>query len=161
MAKLLEPNPVYKPFSYPWAYECWHKQQQLHWLPEEVPMADDIKDWRGKLTETERNLLTQIFRFFTQADVEVNNCYMKNYARVFQPTEIQMMLAAFCRPSMTSSFWILRNISGSPVVVAGPVSRCGTGITYENELEFQVTSQCTAWEPKEQPKGGARSFGPS
>ncbi|NCC04110.1 MAG: ribonucleotide-diphosphate reductase subunit beta [Proteobacteria bacterium] len=95
MAKLLEPNPVYKPFSYPWAYECWHKQQQLHWLPEEVPMADDIKDWKNKLTEAERNLLTQIFRFFTQADVEVNNCYMKNYAQVFQPTEVQMMLAAF------------------------------------------------------------------
>lgn len=91
---LLIPNPVYKPFRYPWAYEVWHKQQQLHWLPEEVPMADDVKDWKQKLTDAERNLLTQIFRFFTQADVEVNNCYMKNYARVFQPTEIQMMLAA-------------------------------------------------------------------
>ncbi len=92
---LLIPNPVYKPFRYPWAYEAWHTQQQLHWLPEEVPMADDVKDWKQKLTEAERNLLTQIFRFFTQADVEVNNCYMKNYARVFQPTEVQMMLAAF------------------------------------------------------------------
>ena len=95
MSGLLTPNPVYKPFRYPWAYEAWQKQQQLHWLPEEVPMADDVKDWRQKLTAAERNLLTQIFRFFTQADVEVNNCYMKKYSRVFQPTEVQMMLAAF------------------------------------------------------------------
>ncbi len=95
MSRLLTPNHVYKPFSYPWAFEAWQKQQQLHWLPEEVPMADDIKDWRNKLTPGERNLLTQIFRFFTQADVEVNNCYMKKYATVFQPTEVQMMLAAF------------------------------------------------------------------
>jgi ribonucleoside-diphosphate reductase beta chain len=95
MSGLLTPNPVYKPFRYPWAYEAWLKQQQLHWLPEEVPMADDVKDWRHKLTAGERNLLTQIFRFFTQADVEVNNCYMKKYATVFQPTEVQMMLAAF------------------------------------------------------------------
>src|ERR1700686_936962 len=95
MSGLLTPNPVYKPFRYPWAYEAWQKQQQLHWLPEEVPLADDIKDWRHKLTASERNLLTQIFRFFTQADVEVNNCYMKKYANVFQPTEVQMMLAAF------------------------------------------------------------------
>jgi ribonucleoside-diphosphate reductase beta chain len=95
MSGLLTPNPVYKPFRYPWAYEAWLKQQQLHWLPEEVPMADDVKDWRHKLTAGERNLLTQIFRFFTQADVEVNNCYMKKYALVFQPTEVQMMLAAF------------------------------------------------------------------
>src|ERR1700733_8109834 len=95
MSGLLTPNPVYKPFRYPWAYEAWRKQQQIHWLPEEVPLADDIKDWRHKLTAGERNLLSQIFRFFTQADVEVNNCYMKKYAQVFQPTEIQMMLSAF------------------------------------------------------------------
>jgi ribonucleoside-diphosphate reductase beta chain len=95
MSGLLTPNPVYKPFRYPWAYEAWRKQQQIHWLPEEVPMADDVKDWRHKLTAAERNLLTHIFRFFTQADVEVNNCYMKKYATVFQPTEVQMMLSAF------------------------------------------------------------------
>src|SRR5213075_1675838 len=51
--------------------------------------------WRNKLTDSERHLLTQIFRFFTQADVEVNNCYMRAYSRVFKPTEVQMMLAAF------------------------------------------------------------------
>ncbi len=92
---LLTPNPVYKPFRYPWAYEAWMKQQQLHWLPEEVPLADDVKDWRQKLNDTERHLLTQIFRFFTQADVEVNNCYNKHYSQVFQPTEVVMMLTAF------------------------------------------------------------------
>ncbi len=92
---LLDASPVYKPFSYPWAYDAWLTQQRIHWLPEEVPLADDVKDWQNKLTEGERNLLTQIFRFFTQSDVEVNNCYMKHYARVFKPTEVQMMLAAF------------------------------------------------------------------
>ena len=92
---LLTPNPVYKPFRYPWAYDAWLTQQRIHWLPEEVPLADDVKDWHRNLDDAERNLLTQIFRFFTQADVEVNNCYMKQYSRVFQPTEIQMMLAAF------------------------------------------------------------------
>jgi ribonucleoside-diphosphate reductase beta chain len=70
-------------------------QQRIHWLPEEIPLADDVKDWRNKLSDSERNLLTQIFRFFTQADVEVNNCYMKHYSQVFQPTEVKMMLAAF------------------------------------------------------------------
>jgi ribonucleoside-diphosphate reductase beta chain len=92
---LLDAQPAYKPFRYPWAYEAWLTQQRIHWLPEEVPLADDVKDWQQKLTPGERNLLTQIFRFFTQADVEVNNCYMRHYARVFQPTEVQMMLAAF------------------------------------------------------------------
>jgi ribonucleoside-diphosphate reductase beta chain len=92
---LLTENPVYKPFRYPWAYDAWLTQQRIHWLPEEVPMADDVKDWQRVLTPAERNLLTQIFRFFTQADVEVNNCYMKHYAQVFKPTEVLMMLSAF------------------------------------------------------------------
>ena len=92
---LLEERLVYKPFKYPWAYEAWLKQQRIHWLPEEVPLAEDVKDWEKNLTAPEKNLLTQIFRFFVQADVEVNNCYMKHYSRVFKPTEIQMMLGAF------------------------------------------------------------------
>ncbi len=92
---LLDENPVYKPFRYPWCYDAWLTQQRIHWLPEEVPLADDVQDWHHKLTAQERNLLTQIFRFFTQADIEVNNCYMKHYSRIFKPTEVQMMLAAF------------------------------------------------------------------
>ncbi len=92
---LLEAKPIYKPFNYPWAYEAWLQQQRIHWLPEEVPMGDDVKDWKKNITDSEKYLLTQIFRFFTQADIEVNNCYMRHYSRVFQPTEVQMMLAAF------------------------------------------------------------------
>ena len=92
---LLSANPVYKPFHYPWAYDAWLQQQRIHWLPEEVPLADDVKDWQKNLTKEERNLLTQIFRFFVQADVEVNNCYMGHYSRVFKPTEVCMMLASF------------------------------------------------------------------
>jgi ribonucleoside-diphosphate reductase beta chain len=95
MSRLLTPNPIYKPFYYPWAYEAWSIQQKIHWLPEEVPLSDDIKDWNSKLTDAERNLLTQIFRFFTQSDIEVNDCYMENYGRIFKPTEIKMMLASF------------------------------------------------------------------
>ena len=92
---LLDAKPIYKPFKYPWAYDAWLQQQRIHWLPEEVPLADDVSDWNQKLTKSERNLLAQIFRFFTQSDIEVNNCYMKHYSQVFQPTEIQMMLASF------------------------------------------------------------------
>ncbi|MXV44521.1 ribonucleotide-diphosphate reductase subunit beta [Saccharibacter sp. 17.LH.SD] len=94
-ANLLVENPVYKPFRYPWAYDAWLTQQRLHWLPEEVPMAEDVKDWHRNLNDVERNLVTQILRFFTQADVEVNSAYMKYYSQVFKPTEVLMMLSCF------------------------------------------------------------------
>jgi ribonucleoside-diphosphate reductase beta chain len=92
---LLTPSYAYKPFRYPWAYDFWKRQQQIHWMPEEVPLGEDCKDWAGKLSDAERNLLTQIFRFFTQSDVEVNDNYMERYGRVFKPTEVKMMLSAF------------------------------------------------------------------
>lgn len=92
---LLTSSHSYKPFRYPWAHEFWKRQQQIHWMPEEVPLGEDCKDWANNLTDSERNLLTQIFRFFTQSDVEVNDNYMERYSRVFKPTEIKMMLAAF------------------------------------------------------------------
>ena len=92
---LLTPSYAYKPFRYPWAYDFWKKQQQVHWMPEEVPLGEDCSDWATRLDDNERNLLTQIFRFFTQSDVEVNDNYMERYSRVFKPTEVKMMLSAF------------------------------------------------------------------
>jgi ribonucleoside-diphosphate reductase beta chain len=92
---LLLPSHSYKPFRYPWAYDYWQKQQQVHWMPEEVPLGEDCKDWATNITEQERNLLTQIFRFFTQSDVEVGANYMENYMPLFKPVEVRMMLAAF------------------------------------------------------------------
>ena len=92
---LLKNKQIFKPFNYPWAYDAWKKQQQIHWLPEEISLADDVKDWKQNLSNEEKNLLTQIFRFFTQADIEVNNCYMTKYLQVFKPIEIQMMLSSF------------------------------------------------------------------
>jgi ribonucleoside-diphosphate reductase beta chain len=91
----LTPSAAYKPFRYPWAYDFWKRQQQVHWMPEEVPLGEDCKDWATKLSDGERNLLTQIFRFFTQSDIEVADNYMERYSTVFKPTEVKMMLSSF------------------------------------------------------------------
>ena len=34
-------------------------------------MAEDVKDWKKKLTNEEKLFLTNIFRFFTQGDIDV------------------------------------------------------------------------------------------
>ncbi len=94
-AGLLTPSAAYKPFRYPWAFDFWQRQQRIHWMPEEVPLGEDCKDWAGNLTDGERALLTQIFRFFTQSDIEVADNYMDRYSRVFKPTEVKMMLSSF------------------------------------------------------------------
>jgi len=92
---LLEERDYYKPFNYPWAFEFYKKQQQMHWLPDEVPLQDDIKDYREKLSPDNRQLLDNIFKFFTQADVDVCCGYAKHYLPTFKQPEIRMMLVSY------------------------------------------------------------------
>jgi len=92
---LTEARNYYKPFEYPWAYDGYKMQQRMHWTPEEVPLADDIKDFNLLLKPGEQRLITQIFRFFTQADVDVAGGYAEHYLPTFRAPEIRMMLSSF------------------------------------------------------------------
>lgn len=91
---LTAPSNTYKPFKYPWAFKFWERQQKIHWLADEVPMAQDVVDF-NRLDERMQSLAVSIFRMFVQADVRVHDCYHKIYQRIFKPTEVQMMLSAF------------------------------------------------------------------
>ncbi len=86
---------AFKPFHYPWAYEAWLKHEQAHWLHTEVPMLEDVKDWKNKLTPEQKQFLTHIFRFFTQGDIDVAGGYVKNYLPYFAQPEVRMMLLGF------------------------------------------------------------------
>lgn len=92
---LLTERNSFKPFNYPWAYDAWLKHEQSHWLHTEVPMAEDVKDWKKKLSESEKKFLTHIFRFFTQGDIDVAGGYVKNYLPYFPQPEVRMMLLGF------------------------------------------------------------------
>ena len=93
--KVTDNRDSFKPFYYPWAYDAWLKHEQSHWLHTEVPMAEDVKDWKKKLTEEEKLFLTNIFRFFTQGDIDVAGGYVNNYLPYFPQPEIRMMLCGF------------------------------------------------------------------
>jgi len=92
---LQEERSYFKPFNYPWAYNAWLKHEQSHWLHTEVPMAEDVKDWKNKLTQPQKHFLTNIFRFFTQGDVDVAGGYVRNYLPYFPQPEVRMMLMGF------------------------------------------------------------------
>ena len=52
-SRLTDNRNSFKPFNYPWAYDAWLKHEQSHWLHTEVPMLEDVKDWKKKLTNEE------------------------------------------------------------------------------------------------------------
>ncbi len=93
--KLTDERTYFRPFVYDWAYDAWLLSEQSHWLHLEVPMHEDVKDWKTKLTSSEKNFLTQIFRFFTQGDLDVAGGYVNNYLPYFPQPEIRMMLCSF------------------------------------------------------------------
>lgn len=94
MRTLLNARDYYKPFDYPWAFEYYKKQQQVHWLPEEVPLSDDVRDYRD-MPDDSRKLLNQILRFFTQADTDVAGTYCNYYLPTIKPPEVRMMMSSF------------------------------------------------------------------
>ena len=91
---LLDTRDYYKPFEHPWMFDYYSQQNQMHWFPEDVPLHNDVKDWQD-LDESEKNLLTQIFRLFTQSDVDVGSGYGDRYMKIFKKPEARMMMSAF------------------------------------------------------------------
>jgi ribonucleoside-diphosphate reductase beta chain len=61
---LLVENPVYKPFRYPWCYDAWLTQQRIHWLPEEVPLGDDVRDWQKKPNSIRKKFINSNIQIF-------------------------------------------------------------------------------------------------
>jgi ribonucleoside-diphosphate reductase beta chain len=58
-------------------------------------MLEDVKDWKSNLSTEEKYFLTNIFRFFTQSDIDVAGGYVDNYLPHFPQPEVRMMLTSF------------------------------------------------------------------
>ena len=92
---LLEERVVYKPFEYPQAFDYWLKQQQAHWLHTEVPMAQDVTDWKSNLKPHEKNLIGGILKGFAQTETVVNDYWTNLVTSWFRKPEIIMMGVTF------------------------------------------------------------------
>jgi ribonucleoside-diphosphate reductase beta chain len=85
---------TFKPFKYPWAYDAWLQHEQSHWLHTEVPMSEDVKDYK-KLSNHEQEFLTKILRFFVQGDLDIGSGYHDHYIPIFKQPEVRMMMSGF------------------------------------------------------------------
>ena len=92
---LLEASKTYKPFAYPWAVELTKKHEEIHWVEDEAELSEDIQDWRTKLTEEEKEFITQVLRLFTQSDVQVGENYYELLIPKFKNNEVRNMLGSF------------------------------------------------------------------
>ena len=86
----------YKPFEYPEYYtEGGLPQAQAFWLHTEISMSGDVKDWKEKMTEEEKNLVGNILLGFAQTECAVSDYWTQYVTKWFPKHEIKQMAMMF------------------------------------------------------------------
>ena len=57
------------PFKYPWAWEYFLNANRNHWTPLDINMAQDVHDYRHKLTLEERHVYENVLSYLTTSDI--------------------------------------------------------------------------------------------
>lgn len=68
-------------------WEMYKKQQACIWTAEEIDLAQDLNDWRNKLTDDERYFVKNVLAFFAASDGIVNENLADNFVSEVQYTE--------------------------------------------------------------------------
>lgn len=93
---LLEFSETYKPFHYPWAVDITTRHEKAHWIEDEIDLSEDVTDWKGgKITQVEKDYITNVLRLFTQSDVAVGQNYYDQFVPKFKNNEVRNMLGSF------------------------------------------------------------------
>ena len=57
------------PFKYPWAWNFFLNANKNHWTPLDINMAQDVTDYRHKLTEEEKHVYENVLSYLTTSDI--------------------------------------------------------------------------------------------
>lgn len=91
---ILEKREMYKPFEYPEFYSAWETVSSQYWSPFEVQLGGDIMDWKTKLTDTERYVISSVLLGFVQSEVLIG-CYWRRMADILPKAETAALCTTF------------------------------------------------------------------
>jgi len=57
------------PFKYPWAWNFFLNANKNHWTPLDINMAQDVTDYRHKLTLEEKHVYENVLSYLTTSDI--------------------------------------------------------------------------------------------
>ena len=57
------------PFKYPWAWNFFLNANKNHWTPLDINMAQDVTDYRHKLTIEEKHVYENVLSYLTTSDI--------------------------------------------------------------------------------------------
>lgn len=68
-------------------WEWYKKSEASFWTAEEIPLHDDLTDWKSKLNDDERYFIKHILAFFAASDGIVNENLAENFINEVQYSE--------------------------------------------------------------------------
>ena len=90
MEKILIENPnrfVLFPIEHHDIWNMYKQQEASIWTAEEIDLAQDLNDWRNKLTDDERYFVKNVLSFFAASDGIVNENLAENFLKEVQYPE--------------------------------------------------------------------------
>ncbi len=90
----VDPNKIL-PMTHQWARKHYKESVANNWVPEEIPMQDDVEQWRSDhvLSKAERKLILYNLGFFSTAEsLTANNIVLALYRHITNPECRQYML---------------------------------------------------------------------
>lgn len=102
-----DPNKLL-PIKYPWAREYYKMGVANNWVPEEVPMQDDVEQWKSDdISEEERRIVLWNLGFFSTAEsLTANNIVLAVYRHVTDPACRQYLLRQAFEEAIHSDMFV-------------------------------------------------------
>lgn len=88
----LEPIQLF-PLRYPWAYAHAQQGKRNTWFPEEIPLADDVRDFKERLSDDERRAVELLLGFFNPMESLVAHNLILSVYPVLTAPEVRLYLA--------------------------------------------------------------------
>ena len=114
---LLTTSNAFKPFSYTSFVNQAIEHDKLAWGEWECDLNEDLTQWKsGKISQPEKNFITQILRLFTQSDVIVGGSYVDVFLPRIKNNEARMMMLSFAQRETIHmrSYALLNDTLGFP-----------------------------------------------
>lgn len=135
------------PLKYEWAWEHYLNGCKNHWMPNEVPMQEDIEGWKSdRLSEAERRVVLRNLGFFSTAESLVgNNLVLAIFKHVTNPECRQYLLRqAFEEAIHTHAFlYIVESLGLDQGRVFNMYREIPT-ISHKDQFEMELTQEVLA-----------------
>lgn len=112
----LTDDPQLDNIQYEWAYDLVKQGIANTWFPHEIPLMEDLADWRG-MTDEEKDAVTLFMSFFNPAEFRVNQSIVRGMMPFVTAPEVIMY--------MTRQMWeeVNHSLSFEYVLKTFPIDR--------------------------------------